>query len=95
MLESSDGELFGAHQRNLESFTKGFPIAPGSTAVSSSAPVSLDETGDVLRLMLRFAHHTRQPALDDIPFALLASLAEAVEKYMIYSAMEACRVQMK
>lgn len=91
VLKSSDGELFGAHQRNLELYTEGFPIAGSSDA----EPVSLNETADVLRLVLRYTHHTRQPVLDGIPFALLESLAAAAEKYMIYSAMETCRVQMK
>jgi hypothetical protein len=91
VLKSSDGELMGAHQRNLEIYTEGFPIA-GSTV--ASGPVSLVEPADVLRLMLRYTHHTRQPNLDGVAFTLLASLAEAVEKYMVYSAMEVCRLQM-
>jgi hypothetical protein len=91
VLKSSDGELFGAHQRNLEMYTEGFPIA-GSTVVSD--PVSLEETAEVLHLLLRYTHHIRLPRLDKISFVLLVSLAEAVEKYMIYSAMETCRMQM-
>jgi len=91
VLKSSDGELFGAHQQNLEIYTEGFPIA-GST--TSSAPVSLEETAAVLRLMLRYTHHTRPPNLDDISFTLLSSLAEAVEKYTMYSAMEFCKIKM-
>ena len=91
LLKSSDGELFGAHQRNLEMFTEGFPIA-GSAVVSD--PVSLEETAEVLRLMLRYTHNTRLRSLDGITFSLLASLAEAAEKYMIYSAVEFCKIQM-
>jgi hypothetical protein len=91
VLKSSDGELFGAHQRNLEVYTEGFPIA-GSTVVSD--PVCLEEAADVLHLMLQYTHHVRQPSLDTIPFTLLAALTEAAEKYMIYSAMEICKMKM-
>ena len=91
VLKSSDGELFGGHQRNLEMYTEGFPIA-GSTFAAD--PVVLEETADVLCLMLRYAHHIRPPNLDIIPFTLLASLAEAVEKYTMYSAMEFCKLKM-
>lgn len=92
VLESSDGVLFGAHQRNLETYTEGFPI-PGSAMVSGQ--VSLQETAEILRLILRYTHNVRVPRLDEISFDFLASLAEAVEKYMIYSAMEFCRVKME
>ena len=80
VLKSSDGELFGAHQRNLETYTEGFPIA-GSTVVSD--PVLLEETAEVLRLVLGFTHNVRPVNLDTIDFTLLASLAEAAEKYML------------
>jgi len=92
VLKSSDGELFGAHQRNLETFTEGFPIAASTVATE---PVSLEETAEVLRLVLKFTHNIRSPNLDNTTdFTLLASLAEAVEKYMMYSPMEICRIQM-
>ena len=90
-LQSSDGKLLGAHRRNLEMYTARFPIA-GSAVISE--PVFLEETYDVLSLMLQYTHNIRQPSLDDIDFALLASLAEAVEKYMIYSAIEVCKIKM-
>lgn len=55
----------------------------------------LEESGEVLELMLRFMHHTRQPNLSCLSPATLSSLAEAAEKYLIYSAMELCRVFMR
>jgi len=93
VLKSSDGQLLGAHQRNLEMYTEGFPIA-GSTLAIVSDPVCLEETAEVLHLMLQYTHNIRLPCLDTIPFTLVASLAEAVEKYLIYSAMEICKVKM-
>lgn len=91
VLKSSDGKFLGAHQRNLEMFTAGFPIA-GSAVVSE--PVFLEETYDVLFLMLQYTHNVRQPSLDHIDFTSLSSLAEAVEKYTIHSAMEICKIKM-
>ena len=91
MLKCSDGELFGAHRWNLKTYSEGFPLE-GSETISD--PVFLEETADVVRLMLHFMHQMRQPTLDNISFSLLASLAEAVEKYRIYSAMGVCKIKM-
>lgn len=84
--------MFGAHQRNLENFSDSFPLA-GSTTVDEV--VVLEEKADVLRLMLQFMHNTRQPNLGEVSFSILAPLAEAVEKYMIYSAMQICHTHME
>ncbi|KAF9472588.1 hypothetical protein BDN70DRAFT_818431, partial [Pholiota conissans] len=81
---------FQAHMKNLELYSEGFPQA-GSVKLDSDVP-ALEETADVLELMLQFMHHTRQPDLSEVSFTLLSSLAEAVEKYMIYSAMDICKV---
>ncbi|KAF9477113.1 hypothetical protein BDN70DRAFT_838249 [Pholiota conissans] len=94
VLRSSDGIELGAHMRNLEHYSEAFPQS-GSVEVNSEAEaVTLDETGDVLELMLQFMHLTRQPELAKISFDLLSGLAEAVEKYMIYSAMSMCKLYM-
>lgn len=92
MLKSIDGIIFGAHQKNLEFFSEGFPVA-GSTVATEV--VDLQENADVLRIMLRFMHNARVPELKSIQFSTVAPLAEAVEKYMIYSAMEVCRAYME
>jgi len=91
-ISSVDGVLFGTHQSNLEHYSEGFPFA-ASTVVEDVVP--FEQRADVLRLMLKYVHNTRQPDLSDIPFLVLSSLAEAVEKYLIYSAMEVCRIHMK
>ncbi|KAF9457614.1 hypothetical protein BDZ94DRAFT_1301777 [Collybia nuda] len=41
-----------------------------------------------------FVYPARLPYLDSIPFETLAPLAEAAEKYQVYSAMNMCRVRM-
>jgi hypothetical protein len=52
----------------------------------------LDSTA--LSLFLRYVHHHRQPDLSNVPFTTLRDLAEAVEKYDVYSATEICKTQM-
>lgn len=91
-LKSSDGIVFGAHKRNLELYSDGFPFVASTTTVEEVA--TLPEEADVLRLMLKFMHNVRQPDLNEIGFSILSVLAEAVEKYMIFSAMGVCKMQM-
>jgi hypothetical protein len=42
-------------------------------------------------------HHQRQPDSSKFQFKVLSGLAEAVEKYMVFSAMarEVCKIRMK
>ncbi|KAF8957581.1 hypothetical protein BDZ97DRAFT_1845689 [Flammula alnicola] len=96
ILRSSDGERFGAHSLNLQQYSDGFPIAESVTldGADENQPI-LSEDAETLRLMLHFMHHTRQPDLNSLEFKTLASLAEGVEKYFIYSAMGLCYVYMK
>src|SRR6266508_5774717 len=54
-LRSADGVLFGAHQKNLESFSEGFPIANSMVATDV---VQLQEDANVLCIILTFMHNT-------------------------------------
>ncbi|KAF8176940.1 hypothetical protein BJ912DRAFT_986440 [Pholiota molesta] len=90
VLQSSDGIQFGTHLNNLQQYSEGFPLAE-SVMVDADIPI-LEETAEVIEIMLQFMHHTRQPDISKLEFDLLLSLAEAVEKYMIYSAMAICNV---
>jgi len=49
----------------------------------------------VLDLLLQYMHRQRQPDLTDVEFPILADLAEAAEKYEVYSAMTICNVHMR
>jgi hypothetical protein len=93
VLESSDGILFGAHSTNLETYSSGFP--PCSFRNNSIEVVTLPESSEVLALLLQYMHHQRQPDSSKFQFKVLSGLAEAVEKYMIFSAMEVCNIRMK
>ncbi|KAF6745855.1 hypothetical protein DFP72DRAFT_1175867 [Ephemerocybe angulata] len=85
VLQSSDGKLIGAHRTNMEHFSDGFPTCDSVT--STSEPVPLTEDGETLTLLLRFMHKHKYPGLTPMDAASIFALAEAAEKYMVYSAM--------
>jgi hypothetical protein len=92
VLESSDGVRYGAHKTNLEQYSAGFPIAEATN--SYNEVVALCEKSSVLQPLLQFMHNTQQPDLKKLSFSTLESLAEAVEKYMVFSATQVCKMQM-
>jgi len=93
VLVSSYGHRFGTHCKNLGEFTGGFPvdIAPAN---GEDVPMP-DLNSEALSLLLQYTHHHRQPDLSRVSFTSLSQLAEAVEKYDVYSATEICKVQMR
>ena len=54
--------------------------------------MTIEEDSEVLSLMLHFMHKQPQPDLQQVQIGVLVRLAEAAEKYLIYSAMSICRV---
>lgn len=94
-LESSDGTLFKVHRANLEMHSQVFADAAGSTIASKEEIVRLTEPAEVLELMLQYMYLQRQPDLEEVQFQVLAGLAEAVEKYSVYSAMGVCSQRMR
>ncbi|TFK67445.1 hypothetical protein BDN72DRAFT_960970 [Pluteus cervinus] len=94
VIRSSDGQLHGTHSKNLEMYSGGFP--PASLADPDQInTIELTETSEIITLMLGYVHNQRYPESDKIEFEVFKQLAEAVEKYQIYAAMEACRLHMK
>ncbi|KAJ7276730.1 hypothetical protein C8J57DRAFT_195549 [Mycena rebaudengoi] len=94
ILRSSDGVLFNAHTKNLEIFSGGFP--PSSfIEYDEKETVDVTESATVLALLLRYMHNQRQPDSRQFHFETLAGLAEAAEKYQVYSAMEVCKIKMQ
>jgi len=92
VLVSSDGHRFGTHMKNLGEFTGSFPLH--ITPANGEEVQIPDLDSRALPLFLRYVHHHRQPDLSNVPFKTLGQLAEAVEKYDVYSATEICKVQM-
>ena len=85
VLKSSDGVLIGAHKANLESFTEG--LLPSDGASDSKKRVDLEENAGALKPLMQFAHRVPYPDLYSTPRQTLFGLANAAEKYKVYSAM--------
>jgi hypothetical protein len=94
-LQSFDGVLYKVHRTNLEVHSESFAAANSISATSdSSEVVYLDESSAVLDLLLQFMYRQRQPDLEEVDFQTLSELAEAAEKYEVYSAMTVCSIHM-
>jgi hypothetical protein len=57
--------------------------------------VHLTETALVLDYLFRFCSAGRHPNIERMTFDVLASLAEAAEKYEVYLAINICKIYMK
>ena len=94
-ISSSDGVLFKVHRKNLELWSEGFPGSDVPVTVHDNEVVPLTERAATLELLFRYMYKERQPDLSAVPPDDLAELAEAAEKYMVYPAMEVCKVRME
>jgi hypothetical protein len=91
ILLSSDGVQFGSHTKNISTFAGAFPACD----TEDSSVISLTESSDVVSLLLQYMHQQRQPDSSKFEFDILSRLADAVEKYKVFSAMEVCNIHMK
>ena len=90
-MRSSDGVLFNLHRKYLEATTGSFP---GPEFDTHGEVIQLSEPADVLALLFQFVTPARQPHLRGVKFALLDSLAEAANKYEVFSAMNICEARL-
>ncbi|KAG6889529.1 hypothetical protein C0995_000411 [Termitomyces sp. Mi166 len=95
ILVSSDGVKFAAHAQNLERYSEGFPPATFNPVEADLQVVHLEEESSTVRLLLQYMHLKPQPDIEKISFTELEELANAVEKYLIFSAMMVCKLCMK
>jgi len=89
--QSADGVLFRIHKINLEACAEGLSPPEGSTFEEI---VELTEDSTILELLFQFIYPTPGPDLSSINFDYLESLAEAAEKYQVYTAMSICKSYM-
>ena len=92
VVRTSDDVEFGAHAANLLKYSDAFP---GMDVRAGHATIRLEETAEVVDILLRFMHGGRQPALSALAVETLAALAAAVERYQVYSAVELCKAHMR
>ncbi|KAG6916801.1 hypothetical protein DXG01_005324 [Tephrocybe rancida] len=89
-FRSSDGVIFKLHSVNLKTNTGGTLIDANGDKV-----IDLTEGSTTLATLFSFIYPARHPDLADVPFTHLRILAEAAEKYRIYSAMNVCKIHMR
>ncbi|KAJ7500595.1 hypothetical protein B0H11DRAFT_1995813 [Mycena galericulata] len=89
VFQSSDDVLFSVHRVNLQTHAEGFPPAEIAT---EGEICPLPESSATLE---EFIYPRRHPSLDNSRFEAVAALAEAAEKYQVYSAMNICHLRMK
>jgi BTB/POZ domain len=95
ILRSSDHVRFLVHRHNLETHSEAFAPPPRcSSSTYRNEVVDLIESSSVLELLLQYMYRQPQPDLTSVCFSDLKGLAEAVEKYQVYSAMEICKMMM-
>lgn len=79
------------HTRNLATHSEVFP--DGDLAINNEV-VLLTEDSATLELLFQYMYRQPQPDITELPFERLSKLAEAAEKYRVFSAMEICRIMM-
>ncbi|KDR68754.1 hypothetical protein GALMADRAFT_215610 [Galerina marginata CBS 339.88] len=96
IIQSSDGVQFHLHRRYLEAYTGAFPGLDAPFTSDTLADVTcLTESAEILEILFEFVYPRRHPNLEDLEFKTLALLAEAVEKYEVFSAMTICELRLK
>ncbi|KAJ2918843.1 hypothetical protein MD484_g1608, partial [Candolleomyces efflorescens] len=84
---SSDHVRYGIHSKNLEAGTGGFPPVDSQSCLGvTSEPVPLPESSSVLDLLFPFIYPMDRPKVEEMEFKIVIELAEAAEKYQVYSA---------
>jgi hypothetical protein len=87
---SSDHVTFKLHRKYLEANTGAFPSAEFET---HGEIVPLTEPSNTLEVMFQFVYPKRHPKLDQQDFSSVLAIAEAVEKYEVFSAMNTCETR--
>ncbi len=94
-FRSSDGIFFFVHRSNLEAHTEFFPGPDLPDVIIDPDEVTvLTEPSEVLAIIFDFVYPRKQPDLEKMGFGVVLQVAEAVEKYQIFSAMKVCEIQL-
>jgi hypothetical protein len=91
-FQSSDGLLFRVHKINLKVSAGGF--APPEFETNDEI-VQLTEIAQILELLFQFCYPNKHPDVEALEFDTLVLLAEASEKYQVFSAVNICRICMR
>ena len=84
---------FSLHRRNLETHADAFP-GP-DIPVNQEEVVNLTESHNVLAIVFDFMYPRKQADIEKMEFETVIQVAEAVEKYQVYSAMKVCEMRLE
>ncbi|KAF6752329.1 hypothetical protein DFP72DRAFT_749490, partial [Ephemerocybe angulata] len=88
VFRSVDGILIGTHKTMLGHLSEGFPGA--DLVFTTDEAVSLTEYSLVLRSLFERMHLRKHARLSGKIYSEVFELAEAAEKYLVYSVMASC-----
>ncbi|KAF8159387.1 hypothetical protein B0H34DRAFT_796640 [Crassisporium funariophilum] len=91
-FQSADSKLFYLQRKNLEAHTGAFPPSEFDT---HGEITPLTEESAVLDILFQFVYPKRHPDLEGLGFDIVAGVAEAAEKYEVFSAMNICCIRMR
>ena len=104
IVESADLTLFKLHRKNLQCYAGAFPL-PGTTESSAShgsssalAKITLPEPASVLEVLFDFLYLKVKeyfPCLSNMEFEDFMAIADAVEKYQVFSAKHLCIIRLQ
>jgi len=63
--------------------------------IDTGEEVQLTETAEILELLFQYCYPRRGPSLNSLPLSTVKELAESVEKYQVYAALEPCKERME
>jgi hypothetical protein len=92
-LQSSDNILFKFYKKQLEVHSGAFAGAESFTATDE--PVMFTEPSEIVDLLLQLMSRQEHPDLRSVDFDTLDLLAEAVEKYDVFSYKQECKSLMR
>lgn len=94
ILRSKSGESFGAHIDCLSRCAGAFPSPDILASPSAVETVDLDESAEVIMLILQFTHPERPPDTQLVNGQVMLEFAEAAEKFIVFPAMEVCSLRL-
>jgi len=94
LVESSDGIRFRLHSKNIQVHTGSGGLYCSS--VNDPEITRLSEPVNVLEIVFQFLYPQKHPDLNAVSeFENVAAIANAVAKYEIYGAMNACEIRLR
>ncbi|KAJ3874791.1 hypothetical protein F5051DRAFT_415908 [Lentinula edodes] len=92
-IRSSDNVYFKLHKKYLECTTAAFP--PAELVTDAKEIIHLTEGGDTLEILFQAIYPRPFPSLKDLKFDDIMLLAEAAEKYQVFSMIYACKIHLR